>query len=300
MVIKLICVFLECQCNVYVIPKSIGRKDLGYKGYEPNAIANFLALLVLLCLLDLYLLPFSVSSAVVSLPACLRFSNMNTFAVDSFPACLRFSNMNTLQSIHFLRASYLVLWICVLVLSLLRGIRAQFWGFVASAIYWLCIFLRLFLHHCLPFRGTFLLAGMLYVIEVCRWPLYLMRVIWMHSNTLLITLALRCLITDQLPLHQLPVLSFRLTCVSCQLLFNALPPISCPSRATTLWIFLCILETPTVDMLHATWLLQAIAAAQSFKPSDLVRYVAPLTLVVQNFESVWGTSPIVLVQNTLT
>ena len=119
-----------------------------------------------------------------------------------------------MQSIHFLQASHLVLWIRVLLLSLLRGFRAQFWGCAASATYWLCISLRLFLHHCLPFRGTFLLAGMLYVIKVCRWPLYLMRVIWMLSNTLLITLALRCLITNQLPLHQIPVLSFRLTCVS--------------------------------------------------------------------------------------
>jgi hypothetical protein len=126
-----------------------------------------------------------------------------------------------------------------------------------------------------------------------------MRVIWMLSNTLLITLALRCLITNQLPLHQIPVLSFRLTCVSwllfmlcLQFLALAVPRLS--------GFFLYILETPTADMLHATRLLQAIAAAQSFRPPDLVRYVAPLTLVVQNFESVWGTSPIVLVQNTLT
>ena len=94
MVIKLILVFMVCQCNVYVIPRSLGRKDLGYKGYEPHAIANFVALLVLLCLLELYLFSFSVSSAVDLFPACLRFNNMNTFAVDSFPACLRFSNMN--------------------------------------------------------------------------------------------------------------------------------------------------------------------------------------------------------------
>ena len=91
---NMVLVFMVCQCNMYVIPKSICRKGLGYKGYEPHAIANFVALLVLLCLLDLYLLSFSVSSAVDLFPACLRFSNMNTYAVDLFPACLRFSNMN--------------------------------------------------------------------------------------------------------------------------------------------------------------------------------------------------------------
>ena len=26
---------MVCQCNVYVIPESIRRKGLGYKGYEP-------------------------------------------------------------------------------------------------------------------------------------------------------------------------------------------------------------------------------------------------------------------------
>ena len=35
MVIKFILVFMVCQYNVYVIPRSLGRKDLGYKGYEP-------------------------------------------------------------------------------------------------------------------------------------------------------------------------------------------------------------------------------------------------------------------------
>ena len=38
MVIKLILVFMVCQCNVYVIPRSLGRKDLGYKGYEPRTL----------------------------------------------------------------------------------------------------------------------------------------------------------------------------------------------------------------------------------------------------------------------
>jgi hypothetical protein len=32
---------LGCQCNVYVIPESIRRKDLGYKGYEPGIGAAF-------------------------------------------------------------------------------------------------------------------------------------------------------------------------------------------------------------------------------------------------------------------
>jgi hypothetical protein len=31
MVMNLILVFLVCQCNEYVIPKSMSRKDLGYK-----------------------------------------------------------------------------------------------------------------------------------------------------------------------------------------------------------------------------------------------------------------------------
>ena len=31
MVIKLILVFMACNCNVYVIPKSLGKKDLDYK-----------------------------------------------------------------------------------------------------------------------------------------------------------------------------------------------------------------------------------------------------------------------------
>jgi hypothetical protein len=52
-------------------------------------------------------------------------------------------------------------------------------------------------------------------------------------------------------------------------------------------------------MLHATWLLLAIAAAQNFKPSDFVRYVAPLNFVVQNFESVWGTFPLALLHQFL-
>ena len=46
MVMNLILVWMVCQCNVYVIPESI-RKDLGYKGYEPLTIANFLALFLL-------------------------------------------------------------------------------------------------------------------------------------------------------------------------------------------------------------------------------------------------------------
>ncbi len=38
-------------------------------------------------------------------------------------------------------------------------------------------------------------------------------------------------------------------------------------------------------------MLQAIAAAQNFQPSDLVRYLDMLHLVVQNFEYVRGTFP---------
>jgi hypothetical protein len=34
MVMNLILVFLVCECNEYVIPKSISRKDLGYKCNE--------------------------------------------------------------------------------------------------------------------------------------------------------------------------------------------------------------------------------------------------------------------------
>jgi hypothetical protein len=91
---NLILVFLVCQCNKYVIPKSIRRKDLGYKGYEFLTIANFVALLNPPCLLDLDLLLFSVSSAVDIFPACFRFSNMNNLAVDLLPVYFRFSNMN--------------------------------------------------------------------------------------------------------------------------------------------------------------------------------------------------------------
>ena len=94
MVTSLILVCEMCRCNMYVIPRSISRKDLGYKGYDFLTIASFVALLYLSCSLDLRFSLFSVSSAVDSFPACLRFSNMNYFAVDSFPACFRFSNMN--------------------------------------------------------------------------------------------------------------------------------------------------------------------------------------------------------------
>ena len=95
MVMNLILVCMVCQCNKYVIPKLISRKDLGYKGYEFLTIANFVALLLLPCLLDVNLLSLSVNSAVDLLPACFRFSNTNTPAVDSLPACFRFSNTNT-------------------------------------------------------------------------------------------------------------------------------------------------------------------------------------------------------------
>ena len=63
-------------------------------------------------------------------------------------------------------------------------------------------------------------------------------------------------------------------------------------RATALWALLCLSETPPADTLRATWLLQAIAAAQNLQPSDLVRYLDTLHLVVQNFDSVRGTFPI--------
>ena len=39
---NLILVCLVCQCNVYVIPESIRRKDLGYKSYQPGDTANLL------------------------------------------------------------------------------------------------------------------------------------------------------------------------------------------------------------------------------------------------------------------
>ncbi len=87
MAMNLILVFLVCECNEYVIPKSISRKDLGYKGYEFLTIAIFVALLLPPCLRDLNLLSFPVSSAVDLLPACFQFSNMNHTAVDLLPAC---------------------------------------------------------------------------------------------------------------------------------------------------------------------------------------------------------------------
>ena len=63
-------------------------------------------------------------------------------------------------------------------------------------------------------------------------------------------------------------------------------------RATALWALLCLSETPPADTLRATWLLQAIAAALNLQPSDLVRYLDTLHLVVQNFDSVRGTFPL--------
>jgi len=70
-------------------------------------------------------------------------------------------------------------------------------------------------------------------------------------------------------------------------------------RATALWALVCLLETPPADTLRATWLLQAIAAAQNLQPSDLVRYLDTLHLVVQNFESVRGTFPLAFLHQLL-
>jgi hypothetical protein len=63
-------------------------------------------------------------------------------------------------------------------------------------------------------------------------------------------------------------------------------------RATAVWALLCLSETPPADTLRATWLLQAIAAAQNLQPSDLICYLDTLHLVVQNFDSVRGTLPL--------
>ncbi len=70
-------------------------------------------------------------------------------------------------------------------------------------------------------------------------------------------------------------------------------------RATALWALLCLSETPPPDTLRATWLFQAIAAAQNLQPSDLVRYLDTLHLVVQNFESVHGTFPLAFLNQFL-
>ena len=70
-------------------------------------------------------------------------------------------------------------------------------------------------------------------------------------------------------------------------------------RATALWALLCLSETPPADTLRATWLLQAIAAAQALQPTDLVRYLDTLHLVVQNFESVRGNFPIAFLHQLL-
>jgi hypothetical protein len=70
-------------------------------------------------------------------------------------------------------------------------------------------------------------------------------------------------------------------------------------RATALWALLCLSETPPADTLRATWLLQAIAAAQNLQPSDLVRYLDTLHLVVQNFDSVRGTFPLAFLHQLL-
>ena len=40
MVTSLILVCEMCRCNMYVIPRSISRKDLGYKDYENKADAT--------------------------------------------------------------------------------------------------------------------------------------------------------------------------------------------------------------------------------------------------------------------
>jgi hypothetical protein len=48
-------------------------------------------------------------------------------------------------------------------------------------------------------------------------------------------------------------------------------------------------EKPPADMMHATWLIQAIAAAQILQPSYLVCYLDTFHLVVNSFESVCGT-----------
>jgi hypothetical protein len=69
MVMNLILVWMMCQCNVYVIPKSVSKKDLGYKGYEPVTIAHFGALLLLSALV-FDTLSFSSGSAVDLFPAC--------------------------------------------------------------------------------------------------------------------------------------------------------------------------------------------------------------------------------------
>ncbi|MFN7881698.1 MAG: hypothetical protein ACK5PF_01595, partial [bacterium] len=70
-------------------------------------------------------------------------------------------------------------------------------------------------------------------------------------------------------------------------------------RATALWALLCLSETPPADALRATWLLQAIAAAQALQPTALVRYLDTLHLVVQNFESVRGTFPLAFLHQLL-
>ena len=94
MVMNLDLVCMVCQCNVYVIPESVSRKDLGYKGYEFLTIASFAALFLLPCTYDFGFFSVFSGSAVDLRPACLQFSNMNNPAVDLRPACFRFSNMN--------------------------------------------------------------------------------------------------------------------------------------------------------------------------------------------------------------
>ena len=62
---------------------------------------------------------------------------------------------------------------------------------------------------------------------------------------------------------------------------------------------MCLSETPPADPLRATWLIQAIAAARILQPSDLVWYLDTLLRVVQNFESVCGTFPLVFLDQLL-
>jgi hypothetical protein len=238
----LILVFMVCQCNVYVIPRSLGRKDLGYKGYEPHAIANFVALLVLLCLLELYLFSFSVSSAVDLFPACLRFSNMNTFAVDSFPACLRFSNMNTF-AVDSLPASFpsRLMDPCVVAFSPAWFPRS------VLGLRRFCYLLAMY------FPQTLFTS-----LSTFSWNVPPRGDALRHQSVQMATLSNESDLDAQqyladnagssLPDHQSAASSSDPSSLfpsDLRLMasFYALPPIPCLSSATTLWIFLCILET---------------------------------------------------------
>ena len=106
MVMNLCFICGVCMSIMYASPKSVCRKDLGYKGYESVTFAFFAAYVLLRGWNFQIYFPLLLCPA-VDLSCVLRFSNMNYAAAntsmprfgDMNPAVdlscvLRFSNMN--------------------------------------------------------------------------------------------------------------------------------------------------------------------------------------------------------------